>query len=146
MKFLGAPESVETSEVRGRGDDAPVACEREILWPIELADEVGVEILEKLYGDIPRRTRLYVREVCRRLRCDSNSVHRYIDEGLLDATNIGRGKRPEYRVYRESLVRFLFERDFVVGRTRAGLPMADLDRVLSYVESLPKGRMAAAHG
>jgi hypothetical protein len=131
--LFGAPEPVTSypDRDRGRGDDLPVPCEREMLWPASaiaamtaegMTAERAVDLLERLYGDVPRRTRLRVDEVCRRLRCDSNMVYRHIQEtGELAAIDVsaGGGSYSSWRVYRASLVDFLLRREFgpVPGRT-----------------------------
>ncbi len=96
---------------RGRQDAAPHAADRETLWPECVAD-MSREERERLYGDIPQKTRLTVKEVCRRLQCDSNHVYRLIFDGTLSAANIARKEstRPIYRIYRWSLVGFLHNR------------------------------------
>lgn len=113
--LFGPPEIVAESyrHARGRQDDKPAPWERQLLWPAELAAMLGADALETLYGDVPRRTRLSVKEVCRILRCDSNHVYRLIDCGSLDAADIANpaSSRPLYRVYRYSVVKFLFNRE-----------------------------------
>lgn len=146
LNMFGPPEPVSSyPESRlGRCDDAPVACERENLWPSDLAATLGTDLLERLYGDVPRRTRLYVREVCRRLRCDSQHVYDLIGASL-DATDIGTpgSSRHEWRVYRYSLVTFLFNRDFRDGQTRCNLPAGDMQRVENAVRQLREAHKEA---
>jgi excisionase family DNA binding protein len=129
--LFGAPEphGSYSRDTNRRCADLPVACERELLWPAGLVEAMAaqgvdqadaVALLERLYGDIPRRTRLRVDEICRRLRCDNNMVYRHIESGELPAGNVGTGdQRPEWRVYRAGLVMFLAMREFgpVVSRT-----------------------------
>lgn len=132
LNFFGPPEPIDSySKRRGRCDDAPVPCERENLWPADLARILGIPLLEKLYGDVPRRTRLYVKEVCRRLRCDSNHIYELIQVGSLDATDIASpdASRAEWRIYRYALVSFLFNREFRDGATRAEVTDDELNRI-----------------
>lgn len=113
MCMWGPAERVDRERVRGRCDWAPEPWERENLWPSRLAEAVGAEACEMLWGDVPRMTRLMVEQVCRRLAVDSNTVYRLIEQGELDAVNVGAGSvNPLYRVYRYSLVWFLFRREF----------------------------------
>ena len=146
--MFGPPEDPADMDEQGRiRDDAPVAAERELLWPSDLVQLLGVDLLERLYGDIPRRTRLFVREVCRRLRCDSQHVYNLHDCGSLDAVDIASpdAGRAEWRFYRYSLVRWLFRREFRSGGGRADLPDADMDRIGRALETLGRegGRVAA---
>lgn len=138
LNLFGAPEPVGSygREVRGRGDDLPVVCERELLWPACLVEaltedgtphEEATRILERLYGDIPRRTRLRTDEVCRRLRCDSNVVYRHRDSGELPAVDVsaGSGQVAEWRFYRAGLVLFLAMREFGQVPTRTDAARSD---------------------
>jgi len=94
---------------RGRNDAARVANERELLWPPSVT-HLTPEQRVLLFGDIPKETRLDVRQVCRRLNCDSNTVYRHIEAGNLTAANIATGgARPEWRIYRWSLVEMLYQ-------------------------------------
>ena len=136
FNLFGPPEPVESygDRLRGRMDDLPVPSERELLWPSDLVETLGVPLLEKLYGDVPRRSRLRTKEVCRRLRWDSNTVIRRIREGSLDATDTGpdESDTSSWRIYRYSIVSWLFNREFVHDRTRAGaghLTPEDLDKI-----------------
>jgi len=133
LNMFGPPEAVSSypENRRGRCDDAPVPCERENLWPADLVRILGADLLERLYGDIPRRTRLYTLEVCRRLRCDSNTVYRHLEQGSLDGTDISTpdATKAEWRTYRYSLVSLLFNREFRDQRTRADLAADDLSRI-----------------
>ena len=137
--MFGPPEPVSSYSDfsgRGRNDDAPVPCERENLWPSHLVKHLGPELLEKLYGDIPRRTRLKTNEICRRLRCDSNTVANRRNEGSLDAVNIGadNSSMAEWRYYRYSLVSWLFNREFSDDSTRAPqLTDNELDRIYNAI-------------
>ena len=116
LNMFGAAEAVDTGRARGRCDWAPEPWERENLWPKRLADAVGPETCEVLWGDVPRMTRLMVEQVCRRLACDSNTVYRLIEQGEFDAVNVGAGvSNPAYRIYRYSVVWFLFRREFLDG-------------------------------
>lgn len=116
MTIFGPPEAVDTERVRGRCDWAPAPWERENLWPARLVDALGADVCEILWGDVPRHTRLQVEQVCRRLNVDSNTVYRLIEQGEFDAANVGAGSvNPMYRIYRYSLVWFLFRREFVQG-------------------------------
>ncbi len=121
-------------------DDLPVACERELLWPASLVTalmddglEMGaaVGVLERLYGDIPRRTRLRTVEVCRRLRCDSNVVYRHRESGDLPAVDVsaGAGDKAEWRFYRAGLVIFLATREFGPVPTRTDATRDDMQRL-----------------
>jgi len=138
--LFGDPEPVASygREVRGRGDDIPAPCEREMLWPAALVEaliadgltsEQAAELLERLYGDVPRRTRLRIEEVCRRMRVDRNTVHRHIsDTRELSAIDVGAGEvLPAWRVYRASFILFLARREFgpEVSRTDAREPDAE---------------------
>lgn len=139
--MFGPPEAVEALPPERRlADDAPVPSEREMLWPSDLLTLLGADLLERLYGDLPRRTKLKVLEICRRLRCGDSHVYELIQAGSLDATNISHPKAetPYYRIYRYSLVRWLFIREFVLLQTRAALPPADLDRCLAAAEQLKR--------
>jgi hypothetical protein len=141
LTLFGAPEPLASygREVRGRGDDLPVPSERERLWPdallaemqaLGLDPEQATAILERLYGDVPRRTRLKLDEVCRRLRCDRMLVLRHIHEtGELAAINVGSGDvLPTWRVYRTSLVFFLARREFGEGvSSRTDVRQRDAD-------------------
>jgi len=94
---------------RGRGDADRVANERELIWP-PCVTHLTPEQRIMLFGDIPAETRLEVQQVCRRLKCDSNTVYRHIEAGNLTAANIAVGKkRPEWRIYRWSLVELLYK-------------------------------------
>jgi excisionase family DNA binding protein len=80
---------------------------------------VGADTCETLWGDVPRHTRLSVEQVCRRLLCDGNTIYRLIEQGELDTVNVGAGsKNPMWRVYRYSLVWFLFRREWMENDTR----------------------------
>lgn len=142
LNMFGPPEDVDNyGPRRGRCDDQPVPWERENLWPADLARDLGQDLLEKLYGDIPRKTRLHVREVCRRLVCDSNHVYNLIDVGALDAADIGAGSsKAEWRVYRYSVVRFLFNREFRDGRTRADVTPAEFERIEAAIAAKTQNR------
>jgi hypothetical protein len=134
LNMFGPPEDVENCDTnRGRCDDKPVPWERENLWPKDLVACLGVDLLEELYGDIPRFTRLHVKQVCRRLKCDSNLVYEHLQMGSLDGTEIGAdgAERGTWRVYRYSLVSFLFNREFRDGRSRGDVSLSpnDLDRI-----------------
>lgn len=145
LNMFGAPEPADSYPARGRGDDLPVACEREVLWPSRLvaglcqAPADSVALLERLYGDIPRRTRLRVDEVCRRLRVDSNVVYRLIEGGDLSALDASAGEqKAHYMIYRTSLVLFLFKREFWAPAvpTRTDLDTDDLARIEKLVAVL----------
>lgn len=138
LNLFGSPEPVGSygREIRGRGDDLPVACERELLWPACLVEALtmggethdeATGILERLYGDLPRRTRLRTDEVCRRLRCDSNVVYRHRESGELPAVDVsaGAGQLAEWRFYRAGLVLFLAIREFGPVPTRTDASRAD---------------------
>ena len=116
LNMFGAAEPVDQAKMRGRCDWAPAPWERENLWPKRLADAVGADVCEILWGDVPRMTRLQVEQVCRRLAVDSNTVYRLIEQGEFDAVNVGAGSvNPTYRIYRYSVIWFLFRREFMDG-------------------------------
>jgi hypothetical protein len=140
LNMFGPPEPLEHVPNK-QADDAPVPCEREHLWPSDLVELLGAPLLERLYGDLPRRTRLTVREVCRRLRCGNTHVYDLIEVGSLDALDDRHphAMRPNYTIYRYSLVCFLFNREFGSG-TRCNLPDEDLSRGLAAVETLKRKR------
>lgn len=152
LNMFGPPEPADSYPDGKRADDMPVPCEREVLWPSRLVaglhtDPVrSVAMLERLYGDIPRRTRLRVTEVCRRLRCDSNVVFRLMDQGELSAVDASAGEKGvkgHFLVYRTSLVLFLFRREFWAAAvpTRTDLDSDDLLRVERFVQQLRKETM-----
>lgn len=137
--FFGPPEKVDDLDPDARErDDRPVPAERELLWPAPHATALGPELLERLYGDLPRRTRLTVLEVCRRLRRGHSHIYDLIDAGSLDACNDRHPEadKPSYSIYRYSLVRWLFHREFVAEQTRCGLPAQDLQRCLNLADNL----------
>jgi hypothetical protein len=145
------PATSYGSNVRGRGDDIPVACERELLWPACLMDalaadgmsvEAATALMERLYGDVPRRTRLKIGEVCRRLRCDRNTVHRHIyDTHELAAVDVGTGNEmPTWRVYRASLVLFLVRREFGPEYTRTDAHTDDALRMSRAIARVRKSK------
>jgi hypothetical protein len=145
------PTASYGSNVRGRGDDIPVACERELLWPACLMDalaadglsvEAATALMERLYGDVPRRTRLKIGEVCRRLRCDRNTVHRHIyDTHELAAVDVGTGNEmPTWRVYRASLVLFLVRREFGPEYTRTDAQTDDALRMSRAIARVRKSK------
>jgi len=142
LTLFGSPEPVDSygRDPRGRGDDLPVACERELLWPACLVEaltadgathEEATALLERLYGDLPRRTRLRTDEVCRRLRCDSNVIYRHRESGDLPAVDVsaGAGQVAEWRFYRAGLVLFLASREFGPVPTRTDASHADAQRL-----------------
>jgi hypothetical protein len=142
LTLFGAPEPVGSygKSEKGRGDDLPAPCERELLWPACLLEELmgggathdeAAAILDRLYGDLPRRTRLRTDEVCRRLRCDSNVVYRHRESGALPAVDVsaGAGITPEWRFYRAGLVFFLASREFGPVPTRTDAAREDSDRM-----------------
>lgn len=139
LNMFGPPEPVSSLGPDARyQDDAPVPSERELLWPMPHVEALGPDLLERLYGDLPRRTRLTIPEVCRRLRIGHSLAYELVAVGSLDALD---NRHPEatqqsLRVYRYSLVRFLFNREFVESQTRAGMPAADLDRCMVLAERL----------
>lgn len=145
------PTTSYGSNVRGRGDDIPVACERELLWPACLMEalaadglsaEAATALMERLYGDVPRRTRLKIGEVCRRLRCDRNTVHRHIyDTHELAAVDVGTGNEmPTWRVYRASLVLFLVRREFGAEYTRTDAQTDDALRMSRAIARVRKSK------
>jgi excisionase family DNA binding protein len=127
MNMFGAAERIDAEKLRGRCDWKPEPWERENLWPKRLCETVGAEVCEILWGDVPRMTRLMVEQVCRRLACDSNTVYRLIQVGELDAVNVGAGEvNPTWRVYRYSLVWFLFRREFLDGADTRPAALANI--------------------
>jgi hypothetical protein len=153
LNLFGAPEPVSSygRNVRGRGDDIPVVCERELLWPgclVEalvadgLSSVAATDLLDRLYGDVPRRTRLKIEEVCRRLRCDRNTVHRHInDTHELAAIDIGTGELlPAWRVYRSSFIWFLARREFGPESSRTDAKPTDAERLSRAVSRVRRGK------
>ena len=143
MNMFGPPEPMGSDrDPRRYADDAPVPCERELLWPVPHVEILGADLLERLYGDLPRRTRLTVPELCRRFRRGHTHVYDLIEAGSLDATDDRHPSSTQnaYTVYRYSVVRFLFNREFVEVATRAGLPPADLAKCMRLAEQLRKER------
>lgn len=139
LNMFGPPEDVTAIAPDARyRDDAPVPCERELLWPAPHIEILGRDLLERLYGDIPRRTRLTVQEVCRRLRCGHTHVYDLIQAGSLDALDSRHPQATQnaWMIYRYSFARFLFNREFVDNSTRCGLPPGDLDKCLLLAETL----------
>jgi hypothetical protein len=138
LNMFGPPEPVSPTDPAAARDDAPVPTERELLWPIEHAAILGPNLLERLYGDIPRRTRLTVHEICRRLRCGHSHVYELVGARALDATDY---RHPEagqqaLAIYRYSLVRLLFHREFVADELRTNLPHEDLDKCFQLAQAL----------
>ena len=140
LMLFGTPEPVGSYQPEVRHDDLPVTCERELLWPANLVAALAegdmtmaaaVALLERLYGDIPRRTRLRTSEVCRRLRCDSNVVYRHRESGELPAVDVsaGTGDKAEWRFYRAGLVLFLVAREFGAVPTRTDATADDMQRL-----------------
>lgn len=141
--MFGPPESVTNLPPdRRMADDAPVPSERELLWPSDLVALLGPELLERLYGDVPRRTKLTVPEICRRERIGHSLVYELIQSGSLDATDVRHPDAvdPYYRIYRYSFIRWKFLREFVLDRTRANLPPDDLARCLAAAEQFKPTR------
>lgn len=139
LNMFGPPEPLESypAELRYR-DDAPVPTERQLLWPAPHAADLGPDLLERLYGDLPRRTRLHVMEVCRLLRCGHSHVYNLVDSGSLDALDARHPAATQncLTIYRYSIVRFLFNREFVENCTRANMPAEDLARCLRLADKL----------
>ena len=104
---LFATPIARTLKTKGRQDATAVANEREVMWPPEVM-HLDLKMRMMLFGDIPKQTRLTVKQVCRRLKCDSNTVLRRIAGGELIAINIGTTNKPCYRVYRWSLVLYVY--------------------------------------
>jgi hypothetical protein len=140
LNMFGEPEPLDNLSAQDRlRDDAPVPAERELLWPADMVELLGVERLERLYGDVPRRTRLRVKEVCRRARISTEHLRRLIEEGSIDATNVQHpdAYEPAYRPYRYSVVRWLFNRDFIATPSPCcNLPAEDLQAIDRAVEIL----------
>ena len=139
------PEAFTAVATRPRkADDRPAPSERENVWPHDLAGEVGEELLERLYGDVPKRTRLRVDEVCRRLRCSDEHVRQLIDTGSLDAVDISlpTASVPCWRVYRYSLVRWLFRREFgaAAESPRSDMPAGEMERCRRAARALGMGK------
>lgn len=145
--MFGPAERIDNIAPEGRmRDDAPVPAERELLWPAPHVEILGPDLLERLYGDLPRRTRLTVPEVCRRLRCGHSHVYELKDAGSLDFTDYRHPQATQQAllIYRYSLVRFLFSREFCEGDNRVNLPRADLDRIERLVSLLKAERRRLA--
>jgi len=143
LNMFGPPERIEHLEPAARiRDDAPVACERELLWPAPHVEVLGVDVLERLYGDIVRRTRLTVPEVCRRLRIQHTHAYELIQAGSLDCTDNRHptATQQSVRIYRYSVVRWLFNREFVEASTRCQMPAEDLEKCLRLAETLRNER------
>jgi hypothetical protein len=107
-----------------------------------LSAEAATALMERLYGDVPRRTRLKIGEVCRRLRCDRNTVHRHIyDTHELAAVDVGTGNEmPTWRVYRASLVLFLVRREFGAEYTRTDAQTDDALRMSRAIARVRKSK------
>ena len=148
LNMFGPPEDIANLSERDRlRDDAPNPVERQLLWPADLCQMIGDEILERLYGSVPRRTRLRLDEIARELRVDREHVRRLIIAGSLDATDIRHPDAIEfaYRVYRYSLIRFLFVREFVTAEApRCNIPEEDLDRCLAAADHIRRKRRKIA--
>lgn len=145
--MFGPPERTDQmTDTQRMRDDAPVPSERELLWPAPHVEILGPDLLERLYGDLPRRTRLTVPEVCRRLRCGHSHVYELKEAGSLDGTDYRHpaATQQALTVYRYSLVRFLFSREFIEDTNRCGLPRADMDRVERLVKVLRSERQMIA--
>jgi hypothetical protein len=130
--MFGAPEKADERN-RVRRAAAPVPCERELLWPADLVEILGTDLLERLYGDFVRRTRLTVLECCRRDVCVEQHIYNLLEAGELDYVDISHpdASRAEYRIYRYSLVSWFFGREFggpVPTRTQQ-LSAEDLRRI-----------------
>jgi hypothetical protein len=140
--MFGPPEDVSSVPQGATRDDAPVPCERELLWPAPHAAVLGPDLLERLYGDLPRRTRLTVGEVCRRLRRGHSHIYDLVEAGSLDGCDDRHPSAVQQAltIYRYSLVRFLFNREFVTANTRCGLPSEDLDKCMRLAEALKTER------
>jgi hypothetical protein len=148
LNMFGPPEPASSLSPRALlRDDKPVPSERQLLWPADLAAALGADLLERLYGDVARRTRLRIDEVCRALRVDSEHVRRLILAGSLDATDVRHPEATErsYRIYRYSIIRWLFNREFVTAEApRCNLPDEDLDRCLVAADNMRKQRRKIA--
>jgi hypothetical protein len=107
-----------------------------------LSAEAATALMERLYGDVPRRTRLKIGEVCRRLRCDRNTVHRHIyGTHELAAVDVGTGNEmPTWRVYRASLVLFLVRREFGPEYTRTDAQTDDALRMSRAIARVRKSK------
>jgi len=146
LNMFGPPETVDAAKMRGRCDWAPVPWERENLWPEKMAAALGQELCERMYGDVPRHTRLQVEQICRRLNCDSNTVYRLIEAGEFDAANVGAGDmKALYRIYRYSVIWFLFRREFVTPSIHSrpamleNLTAEDARKISALVAQVKKG-------
>lgn len=148
LNMFGPPEDVANLSERDRlRDDAPCPAERQLLWPADLCETLGPDLLERLYGSIPRRTRLRIDEVCRELRCSGEHVRRLYQAGSIDHTDIRHPEAVEVatRIYRYSLVRFLFVREFVTTDSpRCNLPDDDLARCLVAADHIRRSRRKIA--
>ena len=143
LNMFGPPEPADSLSAEARyRDDAPVPCERELLWPAPHIEALGPELMERLYGDLPKRTRLTILEVCRRLRRGHTHIYDLIDAGSLDALDDRhpRAAQAAYSIYRYSLVRFLFNREFVENATRCGLPPDDMRRCVLLADRLREAK------
>ena len=146
LNMFGPPEPIENIPPAQRyRDDVAHPCERQLLWPAPHADELGAALLERLYGDLPRRTRCTVPEVCRVLRMGHSHVYNLIEAGALDAID---GRHPQatqncYMIYRYSIVRLLFNREFVENCTRVNLPTEDLALCLRLADKLRAAKKGA---
>jgi len=109
-----------------------------LLWPAPHAEALGPDLLERLYGDVQRRTRLTVMEVCRCLRCGHSHVYNLVEAGSLDALDARHPAATQncWMIYRYSIVRFLFNREFVENCTRGNMPPEDLARCLRLADQL----------
>lgn len=111
----------------------------ELLWPEELvsalARQEGMDwaridaLLSRVYGDIPRRTRLRVDEVCARLACDAKLIYRHRDSGELACVRVGSGPNGQWRVYRAGLIAFLVRREFGAAPSRTDVSEEDMLRL-----------------
>jgi hypothetical protein len=148
LNMFGPPEPAQSLSPRALlRDDAPVPSERQLLWPSDLVQALGTELLERLYGDVIKRSRLRMDEVCRALRVDSEHVRRLILAGSLDATDVRHPDAIErsYRIYRYSIIRWLFTREFVSAEApRCNLPDDDLARCMVAADAMRKQRRKIA--
>lgn len=133
MDMFGPPvrrDALENGRRTRRADDRPSPGERELLWPSDLVRHLGVDLLDRLYGDLPLRTRLRVDEVCRRIRCSDQHIRNLVNALSLDAIDISVPDAgvPCWRIYRYSLVRWFFKREFGPQAEGARQDITESDR------------------
>ncbi len=141
LNMFGPPEPVESLSPKAQiRDDAPVATERQLLWPCDLAELVGADVLEYLYPTVHKQTRLRMDEACRDMRVSDEHVRHLVEDGSLDATDERRATstQPSYRIYRYSVIKWLFNREFVASQTRCNINQKALNKCLTAADILRK--------